>query len=220
MANRIPVLISLMIMIIIITTGCGQTPVIPTPTLVPPMEDETLPTPAATLPELVRNMSDGNMAVRLVSIYELDKYDKDAVIAIPALIDNLNVDDQEVRVAAIIALGHLGANAQAAIPSLINVLHNDSYIHAKDAAATALGFIGDHEIVPDLATALFAENPYHSYDVAISCAVSIARITGEKFTDSDSTLGYLIDENGVPLIVIDSRKWWLETGQYHDWSGK
>jgi hypothetical protein len=216
MANRIPVLISLMIMIII-TTGCGQTPAVSKSTLVPPIEDETLPTPAATLPELVRNMSDDNMAVRLVSIYELDIYGKDAVIAVPVLIDNLNVDDQEVRVAAIDALGHLGANAKAAIPGLIKVLHNDSYIHAKDAAATALGYIGDHEIVPDLAVALFAENPYHSYDVAISCAKSIARITGEKFTDYDA-IAYTIDKNGTPLIVIDAREWWEQKGQYQDWS--
>jgi len=168
----------------------------------------------------VHNILDTDMSVRLVSIYELDKYGKGAIIAIPDLIDNLNVDDQELRVAAINALGHLGPDAKVAIPGLINVLHNDSYYHAKSAAATALGSIGGHMIVPDLAAALLVDNTPHSYDIAISCARSLATITGEKFRDSDSKTGYLIDKNGVPFLVIDARKWWLETGQYYDWSSK
>jgi len=220
MANRIPTPILWMLIITAFTiTGCGQTPIVSTPTQIPaPMEEATPPTPAVTLLELVRNISDNNMAVRLVSIYELDKYGKGAVIAIPALIDNLNVDYSEVQVAAIIALGHLGPDAQDAIPGLVDRLHNDGDIHVKSAAATALGFIGDEAIVPDLAAALFEDNP--PYDVAISCARSLAIITGEKFTDFDSETGYSIDKDGVPFIVIDARKWWLETGQYHNWSSK
>jgi HEAT repeat protein len=215
MVNRVYAL-KLVIAISVFVSSCEQKTIMPTVEVIAE-ESANLPTPASTLPELVRNMSSDDMAVRLVSIYEIEKYGSQALIALPDLIDNLQVDDSDVRVASIIALGHLGSSAKEAIPDLVSILHHDSYIHASDAAATALGLIGDRAIIPDLAIALFAENPYQSYDVAISCAKSISMITEEKFTDFDSTTGYLIDKNGIPLIVIDARKWWLERGQFQNW---
>jgi HEAT repeat protein len=174
--------------------------------------------PASTLADLIRDMESDDMGVRLVSIYELEKYGDKAVLAVPALRSNLYVDDFEVQIAAAIALKHLGPNASSAIPDLIYTLHNASYIHTRAEAADALGFVGDRVVVPDLAIGLFEENSYQSDDVAIPCAESIARITGEKFTDSDSTTGYRIDKNGVTFLVIEAREWWLKTGQYQDWN--
>jgi hypothetical protein len=185
----------------------------------PYMGNRHIPTPASTLPEIVHDISSDDMAVRLVSLYELEKYGDEAILALPALRDNLYVDDYQVQIAAIIAISHLGSSAKSAVPDLVYILHNDPYIHTRDEAASALGFVGDRTVVPELAIALFAkEKPYESDYVAISCSVSIARITGEKFTDFDSKYGYLLDENGVALIVIDARKWWQEEGQFEDWS--
>jgi hypothetical protein len=212
--------ISLLLFLALISISC----VVPAHTTVsspePPIETAYLPTPASTLPELVENMSSDDMAVRRVSIYALDEYGDDAVSAIPALRNNLHVDDFQVQTAAIIALKHLGPKASSAIPDLIDLLHSDKNINVSVYAADALGFVGDRTVIPELAVGLFSENPYQSDDVAISCAKSIARITGEQFTDYDSNGAYTLSENGVPYIVLDAREWWLETGQYEDWSIK
>jgi HEAT repeat protein len=212
MANRIYILLMLTFL-----ASCSQRS---TATTIPPMEIAPLPTAASTLPELVRNMSSNDMTIRLVSTYKLREYGDEAIVAMPALISNLYVDDSEVRIAATIALKNLGPNAQSATSDLVWVLHNDKYIHASAEAADALGFIAGRSVIPDLATELFAENPYQSYDIAIPSAKSIARITGERFTDFDSTAGYTLDRDGTPLIVVDARKWWQEIGQYQDWSSK
>lgn len=209
--TRITILLNIMTIIVISCSRDIQN--VPAP----PMEERSIPTPASTMQELIRNMSSDDMTVRLVSIYELGKYGNGAVVAIPALIDNLYVEDYDVRVAAAIALGRLGSNAQLATQDLIYMLQNDHYIHARDAAATALGYIGKRQAVPYLALALYDDNPYKSYNVPISSAVSITKITGEKFSDSDSTTGYRLNEDGIPLIVIDARIWWLEIGQFQDW---
>ena len=88
------------------------------------------------------------------------------------------------------------------------------------ASVIGLGTVAGGEygcISYEWAIALFSEDAYAYDGLAIECSKSIAKLTGEKFTDFDS-LGYTLDENGVPLIVIDARKWWLETGQFQDWS--
>ena len=185
-----------------------------------PIEMPALPTPASTVEELIINLYSDDMNVRLVSIYELQKYGDAASVAVPALISNLHVDNNDVRVASATTLGKLGQDAQDATQDLLYVLENDPYIHARSAAAFALGRIGNQSSVPHLAAALYDQNPYNSYDVSISSAVAIAKITGEKFSDHDSTTGFQLNANGIPLIVIDARDWWLNEGQYEDLSSK
>ena len=203
-----------MLVCAIVCTGCSNITRAPTPTL--PVEDSDLPTPASTLTELLKNISSDDMGVRLVSIYALEKYGNDAAPAIPTLIENLYVDDFDVRTAAAYALGKLGPTARLAIPDLTNVLDNNKeYYHARVTTAEALGRIGDPAAIPALAKALFRENT-QPYELAISCAESIAQITNERFTDIGS-LVYTLDEKGVPLIVKDARNWWVEKGQYQDW---
>ena len=170
------------LLLTVVLAGCNYSSSNPTPI---PAEYVPLPTPASTLPELIRNLSSDSMAVRLVSIYELEKYGDEATQAIPTLIKNLYVDDYQVRMAANIALGHLGPKAKSAVPDLVLVLHNDPFIHVKVEAADALGLIEDRSVVQELAIALFSEDAYAYDGLAIECSKSIAKLTGEKFTDFD-----------------------------------
>ncbi|MBK9005789.1 MAG: HEAT repeat domain-containing protein [Anaerolineae bacterium] len=208
----------LIFMLLAILTSCNQMSVKPTPS--PEVEASTLPTPASTLADLLKDLKSDDVAVRLSSIYALEKYGDAATVAIPALIDNLYINDADVRKAAADALGKFGPGAKSAIPDLIHMLRNDSYYHARAAAADALGLIGDPQAVPDLVATLFEEQTYQLHNLEISCAESIAKITGEKFREAGSKGVYSIDNNGLPLIVIDAREWWLNVGQFEDWSKK
>jgi hypothetical protein len=190
------------------------------PTPSPEVETSTLPTPASTLPDLVKNLASEDMAVRLSSIYALEKYGEEAKVAIPGLIDNLYVNDSDIRKAAADVLGKLGPSAGSAVPDLMSVLQNDSSYYARVAAANALGLIDDPRAVPSLVTTLFEEQIYQLHTLEITCAESIAKITGEKFTDVGSKGVYTINDDGIPLIVIDAQKWWQEVGQFADWSNK
>jgi HEAT repeat protein len=186
-----------------------------------PVEEEDLPTPASTVAKLIGDVSSEDPGVRLVSIYALGNFGDAAVPAIPALIANLYYEENfEVRKAAAEVLGKLGPLAESALPDLITVLRNrDEYFHARVAAAESLGKINDPGAVPALADALYYEGLSGSDGIAITSAKSIARITGEQFRDVDS-LGYALDENGIPLIVLDARNWWQEVGQFQEWGSK
>lgn len=198
-------------------TSCSRAPEKSTPT--PYTETSNLPTPASTLPELISDLSSDKMGVRLVSINALEKYGDDAALAIPLLIENLRVNDFDVREAATIALGELGPEAQEAVPDLIMVLQNDSSIHVRNAAIKALGLIGDSMVVPTLAVILFEERTMRDPWKQTRCAEAIATLTGERFTDTGGP-GYTLNTEGIPLLVIDARKWWQEEGQFEDWSTK
>ena len=45
-------------------------------------------------------------------------------------------------------------------------------------------------------------------------AEAIAKVTGIHFTDSGYKGGYTINNQGIPNIVMDARKWWNNKGQY------
>jgi len=212
-------IINSMAVCIIVCTSCSRVPAEPTPT--PPVETSALPTPAATLPELINDLSSNDMGVRLVSIYTLEEYGDDAVIAIPLLRENLEVNDVDVREAAAYALGKLGSKAQKAVPDLIIVIQDDSSYHVRDTAIEALGLIGDSTAIPALATILFEERTTYDpwYGIPISCADAIATITDERFTDTGKGI-YTLNEDGIPLLVIDAREWWQEEGQYQNWINK
>jgi hypothetical protein len=200
---------------VFVNYGCVQV------TSAPTAEKEIRPTPTLTLQELTTNLSSENMTVRVDSINALEKYGNQAVSALPALISNLHTDDPNVRAAAADALGKLGVNAQAATPDLILILETDNTENVRDAAAKAMQKIGEPVAIPALADCLFEGVDHfiekHGYNVAISCSNAIAQIVGEKFRDMNSTKGYTLDKDGIPLIVIDARNWWLETGKSQNW---
>ncbi|MBC7875698.1 MAG: HEAT repeat domain-containing protein [Anaerolineales bacterium] len=214
--NRLTRLTLITFTITCLNYSCAAKNITPTPV----MEEGVWPTPASTLQELITNISSEDIATRIVSIYALEKYGDEAISALPALISNLNANDLDLRAAAIYALGKLGPEAKVAVPDLIEALKNDNYIHNRSDAAIALGEIGDLSSIPALGACLFDNSDDRierfDYKDPIYCAKSIAKITGEKFTDSDST-GYRLNENHIPLIVLDARKWWLETGQFQNW---
>ncbi|HKJ37269.1 MAG TPA: HEAT repeat domain-containing protein [Anaerolineales bacterium] len=204
-------LIPIILIPIFTTWSCVNNQATPTPA----MEEIAWPTPASTLQELLENISKGDAATKFISIYGLEKYGDDAAISIPILIESLHDNNSDVRRAAIYILGTLGA--EAAVPDLMYVLENDDAHHPKRAAAEALGDIGDTTAIPALAMCLSNINiERDGFWIQAICAKSIGRITGENFTDINSTV-YTLDNNDVPLIVIDAQKWWTEKGQFQTW---
>ena len=189
--NLKPNINQLICMVFVSLASWNQISVNPTPS--PEAETSILPTAASTLSDLVKNLGSDDMAVRLSSIYALEKYGVEAAVAIPELIDNLYVNDSDVRKAAADELGNLGTSAESAVPDLTYVLQNDSYYYAKVAAADALGLIGDAQAIPDLAATLFEDQVYQLHTLEITCAESIAKLTGVKFRDVGSKCIYTIN---------------------------
>lgn len=178
------------------------------------------PTPADNLPELVKNLLSDEAVVRHVSAHALKKYGKDATIAIPALINNLYyTNSSDVQSSAAEALGDLGPDAQKAVPDLVAILHRDNQNYVVCYyIIEALGKIGSKRAVPALIGILYNEDRI-SKRLAPTSALSIAQITGEKFVDSDD-YGFILNNEGEALLVIDVRTWWEEKGKYLEWESK
>lgn len=197
-------------------SGCA-TPPHPNQTPLAVVElDIPHPTPAATLPELIANLSSEDPEVRIVSAGALDAYGNEALAAVPALIANLSYEDKsDVRRTAAIALGQLGSGACKSVPYLFIIIQdrNEAY-QVRSAAIGALGKIGDPLAVPVLAKKLNDADIFYG----IPYANSIALITGEQFTDAGpNAAGFQTNDGGIPLIVIDALKWWEEKGQFLEW---
>ncbi len=206
----------------IIASGCsnshqtvGPPTLVGTPTLI--AESEVRPTPASTLSELVRNMSNDEALVRVVSAYALRDYDPDEVAAatIQSLINNLYYDYSEVQISAAVVLGWLGPRAQPAVPSLISVMEDtEGDPSVRRSVAEVLAEIGDVSAVPALAKQLY-QNTDSLYFYEIICANSIAILAKQPFRDAGASAYHSTD--GIPWIVTDARNWWEKTGQYQDW---
>jgi len=185
-------------------------------TIQDPMESVIYPTPADNLSELIENITSDDMLVRLVSIRELSEYGPEAVLAVPALIPNLYENPSDIRRVAAIELGIIGPDASEAVPDLISMLKTDEAYRVRVSAADALGKIGSKEAIPALIDFLYG-NQNLSNELNISCAIAIALITGEEFTDVDSHV-YTLNKDGIPLITIDAREWWESTGRHQNWN--
>jgi HEAT repeat protein len=182
-----------------------------------PYEEETLPTPAKQLDEVIRNISSDDPGVRLVSIRALANFGDEAIRAIPALRKALLDRSPDIQINAAIQLGRLGSNAVDAVPDLQAILEKDMVgDNVRAVAARSLGEIGSPTSVPSLAKTLYVDNEF----LAIDAAEAIAKITGIHFTESGNQGIYSLNDQGIPYIVIDARKWWQEKGQYQDWKGE
>lgn len=183
-------------------------------------EEVVYPTPAATLPELVENLLNGDPMVRYVSRNALADYGEEAVVAVPDLIENLSHQDwNEVRIRAAKALGRIGSSASEAVPHLISIVENEKEDYQfLDEAIRALGEIGNKSAVPALAFFLY-EDDERFKKLTPNSAMSIAQITGERFTDSEN-YGFIMTQDGEFYIVPDARKWWEQEGKYQDWGGE
>lgn len=178
-----------------------------------------LPTPPATIPELIRSLSDPDYGVRLAAIYALRDMKSDAVPAVPALTVCLSDDVSDVRIASAEALGEIGPGAASAVPALIETLQLDESGSARAIAAEALGKIGAVSAVPALASVLSCqEDGEINTSVCIEAAQAIAYLTGEPFPDSEpGPHGYRLNEHGEPVLVIAAREWWETSGRHETW---
>lgn len=179
-----------------------------------PVELTTVPpTAPATLPEVLDALSSYTAEVRITAAYAVPRFGAEAVVAVPALIQNLRYETaSDVREAAAFALGELGPDARSAVPPLIDILQTDHSVNARKAAGEALGKIGESAAVPSLATSLYDDNMW----LALISARSLALIVGEGFPVAESTL----NEEGIPLLVVEARKWWEEKGKYQNWENE
>lgn len=182
-----------------------------------------VPTPANNLPDLVKNISNGDPTTRLVSMEALKKYGDAGVVAIPNLIENLyykNSRSIDVQFVAAQALGRFGPKAKDAVTDLEIVLQDpNSGFEVRETICDSLGEIGDPRSIPILADALYHDDT-QSYQIATACANAIAKITHEPFRDASpgNVTGYATDESGVPFLVIDAQKWWEEKGKHQNWN--
>jgi PBS lyase HEAT-like repeat len=196
-----------------ILISCTQSqPYLQTPT--PEIEQSSpLPTPPSTLPELIEDLSGEDELAKLSATYRLAEMGPEAATAVPMLTTNLRDNHSyDVQKATAFALGEIGPEAESSIPELSSFMLTD-FAHGGVAAAEALGKIGDKSAIPVLVQALD-----HRYSgVGIEAAESIAILTGQQFTDFGGP-AYTLDKNGVPLIILEAKKWWNEEGQYQNWS--
>lgn len=209
--------ITLLLAFIIPLTSCKKEPT-PVETPVEMAEWVADPTPANNLPDLIANLSSDDPRVRFVSANALDRYGKEALIAVPSLINNLDYTGaSDVRQSAAAALGKLGPDAREAVPKLLAILRNEQEDYQVcDAVVRTLGKIKDKTAVPMLIGLLYKDDRISKYLWPIS-AKSVAQITGEKFEDLDDYV-FDVNEDGELYIVIDAKRWWEESGQYQDWT--
>lgn len=187
-----------------------------------PVEYSPRPTAPSTVPELIDSLSSGDDQASIVAAYALASMGAEAAPAVPALIDNLTYEGHtDVRESAAYALGKIGADASAAVPTLVSLMHDNSEsVHVRSAAALAIGGIGEITAVPELINTLYVDGLFVNSsmrNIAIDAVRSIEHMTDQEFSGRTGT-GYLIGQDGVPIIVLEARKWWEEEGQYLDWS--
>ncbi len=171
-----------------------------------------VPTPPATIPEMIDVLRKGPDIARLGAARSLGLEGPNASAAVPTLVASLSSDDSELREAAAWALGQIGDTSEEVVLALAKVLLEDVSVRARVAAARAIGETGANIGVPFLARGLDDKES----EVQIRSAESLSRIMDLDLSEVGSN-GYSLDEDGVPLIVVAAREWWTSTGQYEDW---
>lgn len=144
--QKTPLLLALILILLSNVIRCSQN----TQNQEVQFEEVPLPTPAENLDILIKNISNDDPGVRLVSIRALNKHGGGAVIAIPALKKALHDPVTDVRISALITLGNLGGSADSTVPDLTELLKSDVSHNARIQAARALGRIGSASAIPTL----------------------------------------------------------------------
>lgn len=174
----------------------------------------------AAIPALIQNLHyERHHDVRRAAAIALGELGSEARSAVPALTDVLqSYDAVPVRRAAADALGRIGDSS--AVPVLASILYeeviegtceelvsrypDDCRLDSNSRSCSCGGEIG-------------RTMGHGDEGLMVEAAVAIALITGEKFPDADSSGGYRLDEDGVPLIITAAREWWESEGQYQKW---
>lgn len=157
---------------------------------------------------------------------ELARWGPAAAPAVPALRRALRYPySSDARDAAAEALGAIGPAAAEAIPDLVEALEDDYWV-IRAQAAYALGSIGKPArcAVPTLAERLWDSNSH----VRMRTAGAIDVITGVDLVDEvhEPQPGWPVrlqrgwTDSEEQRIMTNARTWWIEEGQYLDWSGE
>lgn len=150
---------------------------------------------------------------------ELGRRVSEASRVAPVLAQALMYPRRDSYVAGV-ALVSMGAEAKPAIPQLLQAIQSDR-ADVRLYAAFVLGTIGEASecAVPELADLLWDSDPF----VRSSAAGAIEAITGIDLV----MINYEIDpehpgsvgsDSPEGLITENARIWWLQEGQYLDWS--
>lgn len=169
-----------------------------------------------TKDNLIFLLSSGTYEERLLALQAVSSFNINVEKIIPYVVENLYYQyGYRVRVASAYALGEMGSDAESTIPDLLNLLQQDDSIHVRREAATALGKIGHVSAIPYLAEQLYYEKQeMNDIFLGIRAAKAIEQILNIKFTNGPDTI---LNEKGIPIIVINAKKWWEAEGQFQTW---
>lgn len=151
---------------------------------------------------------------------ELARWGPAAAPAAPVLAQALQYRRRDSYMAAF-ALVAIGPAAAPAVPELIVALGNE-FSSVRECSAFVLGIIGNpsKQAVPALAKLLWDPDPF----TRTAAAAAIDRITGIGLLTSE---GQDLDPANPCSVMADepdgnitgkARTWWLEEGQYLDWT--
>ena len=172
----------------------------------------------SAVPALIQNLYYEIHHVQIAAAVALEELGPDARSAVPALIDVLQDDDTHVNVrrAATDALGRIGDSL--AVPGLASILYEE----VIEGTCEELVNRYPNDCRFDYSSCncwgeIGRTMGRINSGLKIDSAVAIALITGEDFPDADSSGGYYLNDEGVPLVVIAAREWWESEGQYQEW---
>ncbi len=116
--------------------------------------------PADIVPVLTKSLHSSATADRDKVVALLKTLGPWAAPALPELIEALKVENGPDRSGVVEALGEIGPKAAQAIPELSKALQHDEEGYVRANAATALGKIGDPQVIPLLIAALKDDDSY------------------------------------------------------------
>lgn len=176
------------------------------------------PTPTPTLEQLIAILQDPLSPDFWFAAEELAKMGPAAAPAAKALAKALRYPRRDSYMAAE-ALVAIGPAAVSVIPDLVQAI-GDDLPRTRTNAAVVLAIIGPLAkcAAPDLARLLWDEDP----EVRGAAAAALDAVTGidlvPKVWEIDPSIasGVLDDPEGS--VTEKARNWWVEKGQYLDWS--